>query len=913
MKSKPTYEELLKKVEYYKKELKNVKNVNFEIINQYYKKLFDFSNAPIIVWNSNFEIILFDKASELLTGYTSEEILGKKMNYLSNPRKILKIKEKINYPAKKESWETILPLVCKNGETKILLCNLANIFDNNGVLISTIAQGHDITGIKKTEQALQIEHTKLNTILNSLEDAVYLSSLDYDILYMNSKMIQEIGKDGINQKCYKIIYNLNEPCSWCYFNKLKKNEKSNIEIVRNNKHYTISSTLLNDNSKLTVYHDITDIKNAQKETVKLTTAVEQSPNTIIITDIEGNIEYVNPKFTELTGYSSKEVIGKNITILNSGTHSNNFFKNLWEIINTGKTWKGEIQNKNKKGDLYWEQTTITPIKNAKGSITNFLAIKEDYTAKKEAELKLIENEKKFRKLIEQSPISIQTINRFGKIEQVNSAFLKLWGLNQDGVTAIKEKYNILEDSQLKALGVLPYIKRAFNGETVIVPPHEYDASFTFKMLGIKEKNVGKNWLEVRLYPVKGKKGELESIVMLSENITKFKKAELKLKEQNELLVIAKDKAEESDRLKTEFLNNMSHEIRTPMNGILGFSELLCSTDITNEKRSYFGKIIKNSGNQLLQVIDDILEISKLGTKQVKAIEKEVCLNNLMLNLFSIFDIKAKENKIPLYLKNGLNDEESTIFTDELKLNKILSNLLENAFKFTNEGFIEFGYHLKNKFIDIYVKDTGIGINKKSQKIIFERFSQEEKELSQKFGGLGLGLSIAKENSELLGGTITLDSEKGNGAVFTVSIPYNPVIPKNNIQPISDNSEGKFVLLIVEDEEVNYLFLETLLIDSIKLDCILIHAKNGKEAVDICKSNSAIDFILMDIKMPIMNGYEATKLIKEFNPNIPIIAQTAYSTSEDKAKAISAGCDDFVSKPIRKKTLKEVLHKYLKII
>lgn len=384
-----------------------------------------------------------------------------------------------------------------------------------------------------------------------------------------------------------------------------------------------------------------------------------------------------------------------------------------------------------------------------------------------------------------------------------------------------------------------------------------------------------------------------------------------LKKINIELLSAKKRAEESDRLKTEFLNNMSHEIRTPMNGILGFSNLLNKKGITDEKRNNFITIIQNSSNQLLRIIDDILEISKLETKQVKVIENKTNLNDLLLEQFSIFDIKAKENKTPLYLKKELSDNQSIIYIDDVKLNKIVSNLLENAIKFTNEGYIELGYNLINNRIVIYVKDTGIGIKPENQNHIFERFSQEEKDLSKNVGGLGLGLSIAKENAELLDGKITLTSEKGKGSTFFVEFPYKPVFDNTNLTKELENQIiEKYNILIAEDEEVNYLYLETLFEEEIDIDFNITHAKNGLEAVDFCQKNRNYDLIFMDLKMPLMNGFDATKKIKFFCPNSIIIAQTAYTREEEKEQALNAGCADFISKPISIEIFKNIIRRYL---
>jgi PAS domain S-box-containing protein len=433
--------------------------------------------------------------------------------------------------------------------------------------------------------------------------------------------------------------------------------------------------------------------------------------------------------------------------------------------------------------------------------------------------------------------------------------------------------------------------------------------YPYEVVGIcKNKKKYPLRLEARAIPYK----EEQVRVVEFRDITEQKKAEHEL-------IKAKEKAEESDQLKTEFINNMSHEIRTPLNGILGFSSILEEPNLTDTERKEYRSIIQNSGNQLLRIIDDILEISELGTRQVKVIEKKICLNNLLLELFSIFDIKAKENKTPLYLNKELSDNESIILTDESKLNKILNNLLENALKFTNTGSIEFGYKLRTDIepveIEIYVKDSGIGIKPENKEIIFERFSQEEKSLSRNVGGLGLGLSIAKENAELLGGKIILKSEKGKGSTFFITIPYKPV-NKASLKNNSENEKGKvtekqdkYTILIAEDEAINYLYLDTLL-KNFELNLKTLHAENGQEAVEMCKENSKIDFVLMDLKMPIMTGFEATKQIKEFRPNMLIVAQTAYSTKDEKEEAFSAGCDDFISKPISKETLHKVMNKYL---
>ena len=512
----------------------------------------------------------------------------------------------------------------------------------------------------------------------------------------------------------------------------------------------------------------------------------------------------------------------------------------------------------------------------------------DITYRKLMEKELKESEEKFRSLFENAGDGILVGNGKGEIIEINSGFLLMTGFKRAEI--INKHISIL-----------------FSTETLNAAPLRFDLLEDGKSLIIEREILGKN---KNLIPIEMNSRKLSEgyYISIIRNLTDRINTENLLREKNNELQLAKDKAEESDKLKTEFLANMSHEIRTPMNGIVGFSEMLTEPDLDGETIQHYIKIIINSSHQLKQIIDDILEISILETKQVKVNTLEISLNSIFLELFSVYDKKAKDNKTPLYIKSSLQDKAATVRTDEVKLRKILNNLVDNALQYTQSGYIEVGYELKGEHIEFYVKDTGIGISAKSKQSIFDRFSQEDKRLSRSFSGLGLGLSIAKENAELLGGKIWVESTKGEGSVFSFTIPYDPVF-SNLIEDEAKSSVKQYHILIAEDEEINFIYYQTLLEKS-DIPCKVMHAKNGREAIDICTQDNTIDMVLMDIKMPDINGLDATKAILNFRPAIKIIAQTAYSTENDKMKALAAGCVDFISKPIERELLLSTVRKLL---
>lgn len=405
---------------------------------------------------------------------------------------------------------------------------------------------------------------------------------------------------------------------------------------------------------------------------------------------------------------------------------------------------------------------------------------------------------------------------------------------------------------------------------------------------------------------KGKESDMESLKNSPGEFsyigTLFRENDIQRKEIDS----AKAKAEENDRLKSSFLANMSHEIRTPMNAIIGFSELLLE-DVSEAERIEYIKVISQSGKNLVSIIEDLLEMSKIDTNQVAPNYSNVDIPEIINELYDTIKISIPAYKnIDFRIVKPQFPLGEKIITDKVKLKQILTNLITNAIKYTKQGHVVFGYEVKktDSVIEFTIKDSGIGIDEHYHKIIFDRFHRIDNDFTIKAGGLGLGLAISKAYVEMLGGTISIASNLKTGTTFSFTIPLQYVEASDVFVSGSKNSivnqmHPKLTILVAEDDNINFLLIQKIM--QLK-QYHIIRAKDGQEAVDICQENDAIDLILMDIKMPKLNGYEAFKLIKVIRPNIKIIAQTAYSSIEDKLKIDQLGFDGYISKPIDKEKL-----------
>ena len=446
---------------------------------------------------------------------------------------------------------------------------------------------------------------------------------------------------------------------------------------------------------------------------------------------------------------------------------------------------------------------------------------------------------------------------------------------------------------------------------------EFDATVLLTRMYLQQKYV----LQATVRDITDQKlaeEELKSHRNHLEELVKQRTQELE--EINVQLEEAKNKAEKSDRLKSSFLANMSHEIRTPMNAIIGFSALLKENHTTEKEKNEYIDVIISKGNLLLELINDIIDISKVEADALE-INKSACdVNKIMDEIFLSFQRtkeKIKKSDIELRVVKPASDGDLMIFTDPQRLKQILTNLVDNAIKFTLKGYVEISYYAvgnePDRKMKFSIKDTGIGIPEDKLSIVYNRFRQVDDSVAKEYGGTGLGLTISKKLVELMGGEIGIESEVGTGSTFYFTIPYEKVVVKKEDKSFkvsniaADYNWENKTILIVEDDHTSYVLLKSQLQQT---KATIIHAVNGKRSVELVASTPQIDVVLMDIQLPDINGYEATRQIKQIKKNLPVIAQTAYALAGEREMCLKAGCDDYLSKPIDSAVLYSLLGSYL---
>jgi PAS domain S-box-containing protein len=650
-----------------------------------------------------------------------------------------------------------------------------------------------------------------------------------------------------------------------------------------------------------MHEDITERKHAEREMYKLRKALDRSTDAVFMTDKEGIFTFVNPGFTETYGFTSDEIIGKKTPrILKSGAYNNDVYNYFWEALLSGQEVKGELINKRKDGVIITAEGSVNAIIDENKEIIGFLSIQRDISERKKAEAKLQNSERFLKETQLIATLGSYTMDIASGKWESSEVLNTIFGITNDYNKSVEGWLTIIHQDWKKSM-------ENYFADEVLGKKNIFDKEYMI----VRQDDRAERWVHGKGSLKFNEKHEPVTMLGTIHDITDRKLAELEL-------IAAKEKAEESDRLKSAFLANMSHEIRTPMNGILGFAELLKEPELSGEQQLEYIRVIEKSGARMLNIINDIVDISKIESGQMNVSLSESNVNEQLEYLFKFFQTETNHKGIQLLLNSNLSAKEAILFTDREKLYAILTNLIKNAIKYTPKGSIEIGCNIVETLhptsLRFYVKDTGIGIQKNRQEAIFERFIQADINDKMARQGAGLGLAISKAYVEMLGGKIWVDSEPESGSTFYFSLPYrtNLIQEKmtgNEILPLAKDDQIKKLKVLIAEDDVPSGKLITISIQKFAKEIILV--STGLEAVEFCRKNPDVDLVLMDIQMPDMDGYEATRLIREFNPDVVMIAQTAYALSGDREKAMEAGCNDYLSKPIRREELTTLILKYLK--
>ena len=910
-----------------------------------------FNNTPLasIITDISFNVIEWNNSAERIFGYSAKEAIGKNLNdliILPNLKiEVQKLRESII--SNKKGYKNTNENVRKDGE--IIICDWYNVTlkdaSNNVIGIASLAD--DITERKKTEVLLFEKNQLIKDQFNNTPLASIITDNNFNVIEWNNSAkrifgysLEEVIGKNVNDlivpsNVKKDILQLRETIigEKGGFRNTNENIRKDGEIIICDWYnVTLKDSYNNIIGIASLGDDITDRihskKMMEKSEKKYKDIFEKSYDAVLI--LKDNVFVdCNAATLKMFGYETKEeLFSKHPAELSPEFQVNNensFDKAEQLILNAIESGSSRFRwnHKRKNGEVFLVDVTLTLIEDIDNKATIHTVLKDISAEYKKEQIETILYN------ISKAVLTIDDLDDFSsyikrelhKVIDTSNFYIALLNEKTDMLKMaimVDEKEHVDEFPAENSL--TGYVIKMNKPLMIDLKTHvDLVEKGILKMVGTKSKI----WVGA---PLKMYNKVIGAITVQSyTNENAYKEEDLQLlefvadqignsiqrKNIEDELKKALLKAQESDKLKSAFLANMSHEIRTPMNGIIGFSELLLDVNIQEKDKKRYANIIVNSSKQLLNIVNDILDISKIEAGVIKMNYQSTSINKLIDDLFIFYKPIAFESNIEIRGHKGLDSSKSIIEIDGPKLHQVLTNLLSNAFKFTNEGSIEFGYSLKNNDLLFFVKDTGIGIEEDMQQVIFDRFTQAELNLKKQSKGTGLGLAISKKFIEIFKGEIWLESS-ANGTTFYFTIPYTKskfntltsvVVPKTKITPI-ENME--LTILIAEDEEYNMLYINELLSNT---NIKIIEAFNGKEAIELAQKHPEIVMIFMDIKMPMVNGYEAMHEIKKVKPTLPIVALSAFAMESDRDKALQEGFDDYLTKPLDRKKLFEIMSRY----
>jgi len=860
-----------------------------------FRELIELAVDGILIGSPDGTIVEANTSMLKLTGRTLENLRGINISDLFFPN-VLKNKP-LRYDMLKKGKTVISERDILWPDGKILSIEMHTKMMPDGTYQSIF---RDVTERQKAEETLRQSEEKYKSLVESTSDIIWETNNEGLYIYVSPQFEailgytpdETIGKSPYNFISDDILSDMNariESTSeltlpfYLLVNKFKHRDGHQV-------YFETSGVPVYDQSgKLTGYRgvsrDISKRHITEKELHKLSAVVQQSPNTIIITDLKGKMEYINPAGCAISGYSFEELIGKSPSVFKSGQTLTETYKSLWNTIKAGDKWKGVLKNKKKNGEYYWESAFILPIKDAEGTITNYLGIKEDISKRLHAEVELKESEERYRELFEASPDAIILADiESGMLIDANTAACKMLGRTLDEIRKLNQ-------TMIHPSRHLEYSNESFR-EHVEKDQHK-DNSKTSESIIIHTDGIE---IPVEVLSNTITLNGRQILQSVFRNITERKQA------QDDLLR-AKENAEASDKLKSSFLQNITHELRTPLNGIIGFSEMITQSDSSAEDRIEFNKMIKKSSARLINTITGYMDISMIVSGMTEISKLPFSLRNFLTKITDQAIEACGLRNLKIDIIEKIPAEDIQIITDEILLSKIFYHLTDNAIKFMKKGSITLAYDLKDGNHLFSVSDTGIGISDETLPVIFEIFRQADLSASREYEGSGLGLSIARGFVKLLGGEIWVKSTSNEGTTFCFTIPAKNS-SANEINLVHESSPAdQLVVLVAEDDDASYKYLEIVLK---KASFKVLRSRNGFETIEACRKIPNISVLMTDMKMPDMDGFESTKLIRKLLPNLPIIALSGLISSEDENAARLAGCNEYIVKPISKiKLLKTI--------